>query len=209
MRRRFLSFRMMVLVVSFVGSGSATGTFPGIEAGNPDLEGEAIEIIPEGKDEIYSIQFLDEKSALVSQIEGDGSSFNETVSVDFIQEGDERNLQASFHDGTEIDVTMNIDEGGNIEVLKFQMNGEAVKTTFNVVTALTEMTPPPDSLAEVKTERTEPEALQPVKIWQITDSNLIHYDMIARPADEALVLAQLPTPNEEEIAELAPLDVVE
>lgn len=118
--------RLLLIVFAFWVFGGCTALpQPGVEVGNPNLEGKKITLIPENRPEVFVVMFQAKNMAQVSQIEGIQT---ESVTVPYTLDSTSLHLQASFSDGDRIDVILGLSDAGEMVVLSFTLNGTQTPT---------------------------------------------------------------------------------
>lgn len=129
MTKTIFSFSLTLIFLAFMGCSNHP--HPGIETGNPDVEErEVIAFYPGGgTDEAYTIAFGPGDTVTLTRIQMDGETVT-AATVPYAQEGNTIQFEAEFPDGSQFDVTVTLDESGQVLSIDVRMNEREIPIVY-------------------------------------------------------------------------------
>lgn len=129
LRRLSASAAVLIALVA----GCRTSPSPGIEFGNPNLDGKSIRVVPAGLDETYEISLLDEENAAIDQkTTEDVPALLDSVVVPYTLAGSLLRLEATFANARHIVVSANVPETtGDIDGT-LTVDGKVTEACFEI-----------------------------------------------------------------------------
>lgn len=133
MKRRLRRLSASAAVLIALVAGCRTSPSPGIEFGNPNLDGKSIRVVPAGLEETYEISLLDKENAIVEQRTTDKvPALLDEVIVPYTLTGDLLQLDATFANARHITVSANVPEtAGDIDGT-LTVDGEETEACFEI-----------------------------------------------------------------------------
>ena len=100
---------------------------PGIEVGNPDLDGKSVTVKAQGSETLYNIEFIVDPHASVSRISG---NLIETVSVVYEYGFPQLSVQATFSDQSQVEVLLTVSKEGEFIDVVLKINGQTIPSVI-------------------------------------------------------------------------------